>query len=112
MTSLTLTFQFQMYIAYGSALYSGKASTNLHIDMSDAVNCLVYVGFPSDGNPQENAKEVFKEVDKAGMFALTPLTILALGWCTEVLTNAISIKGNLFNFTLFSSEEKLETRRL
>ena len=66
-----------MYIAYGSALYSGKASTNLHIDMSDAVNCLVYVGFPSDGNPQENAKEVFKEVDKAGMFALTPLTILA-----------------------------------
>ena len=66
---LPLTFQFQMYIAYGSALYSGKASTNLHIDMSDAVNCLVYVGFPSDGNPQENAKEVFKEVDKAGMFA-------------------------------------------
>ena len=76
--------------------------------MSDAVNCLVYVGFPSDGNPQENAKEVFKEVDKAGMFALTPLTIL----CTEVLTNAIFIKGNLFNFTFFSSGEKLETRRL
>merc|ERR1719414_1805469 len=56
----------KMYIAYGSALYSGKASTNLHIDMSDAVNCLVYVGFPNDGNVQENAKEVFKEVDKAG----------------------------------------------
>ena len=56
----------KMYIAYGSALYSGKASTNLHIDMSDAVNCLVYVGFPDDGNPQENATEVFKEVDKAG----------------------------------------------
>ena len=61
----------KMYIAYGSALYSGKASTNLHIDMSDAVNCLVYVGFPSDGDPQENAKEVFKEVDKAGTLFTT-----------------------------------------
>ena len=56
----------KMYIAYGSALYSDKGSTNLHIDMSDAVNCLVYVGFPKDGNMEENAKEVFKEVDKAG----------------------------------------------
>ena len=56
----------KMYIAYGSALYSNKGSTNLHIDMSDAVNMLVYVGFPSDGDMQENAKEVFKEVDKAG----------------------------------------------
>ena len=43
-----------------------KGSTNLHIDMSDAVNCLVYVGFPKDGDPKENQKEVFKEVDKAG----------------------------------------------
>ena len=50
----------KMYIAYGSALYSNKGSTNLHIDMSDAVNYLVYVGFPSDGNAEENAKEVFK----------------------------------------------------
>ena len=49
-----------MYIAYGSALYSNKGSTNLHIDMSDAVNYLVYVGFPTDGNAEENAKEVFK----------------------------------------------------
>ena len=55
-----------MYIAYGSALYSSKGSTNLHIDMSDAVNCLVYVGFPKDGDMSRNAKEVFKEVDKAG----------------------------------------------
>ncbi len=56
----------KMYIAYGSALYSAKGSTNLHIDMSDAVNCMVYVGFPEDGNVAENAKEVFKEIDKAG----------------------------------------------
>ncbi len=56
----------KMYIAYGSALYSDKGSTNLHIDMSDAVNCLVYVGVPKDCSVEEQHKEVFKEVDKAG----------------------------------------------
>lgn len=56
----------KMYIAYGSALYSDKGSTNLHIDMSDAVNCLVYVGMPKDGNDRDNMMEVFKEIDKAG----------------------------------------------
>ena len=56
----------KMYIAYGSALYSGKASTNLHIDMSDAVNCLVYVGLPDDGDAKETAKQVLREIDKAG----------------------------------------------
>lgn len=56
----------KMYIAYGSALYPQKGSTNLHIDMSDAVNCLVYVGLPKDGDERENTLEVFKEVDKAG----------------------------------------------
>ena len=61
----------KMYIAYGSALYASKGSTNLHIDMSDAVNCLVYVGFPKDANLEENAKEVFKEVDKAGCDIIT-----------------------------------------
>ena len=58
----------KMYIAYGSALYPHKGSTNLHIDMSDAVNCLVYVGLPKDGDERENTIEVFKEVDKAGMY--------------------------------------------
>ena len=56
----------KMYIAYGSALYSDKGSTNLHIDMSDAVNCLVYVGLPKDGSKLENEKEVYKEIDTAG----------------------------------------------
>ena len=61
----------KMYIAYGSALYPHKGSTNLHIDMSDAVNCLVYVGLPKDGDERENTIEVFKEVDKAGMYYIT-----------------------------------------
>lgn len=56
----------KMYIAYGSALYSDKGSTNLHIDMSDAVNCLVHVGLPLDGDKEESQREVYKEIDKAG----------------------------------------------
>jgi hypothetical protein len=51
---------------FRSALYSNKASTNLHIDMSDAVNLLVYVSSPIDGNRKEDTKEVFKEIDLAG----------------------------------------------
>ncbi len=58
----------KMYIAYGSALYPDKGSTNLHIDMSDAVNCLVYVGLPNDSCRRDNEAEVYKEIDKAGQF--------------------------------------------
>ena len=52
----------KMYIAYGNALYSERASTNLHLDMSDAVNLLVYVGLPDDCDPQENIKCVLEQV--------------------------------------------------
>ena len=65
-----------MYIAYGSALYSNKGSTNLHIDMSDAVNYLVYVGFPTDGNAEENAKEVFKVFKKQWYFVTKIVDLL------------------------------------
>ena len=56
----------KMYIAYGNALYANKASTNLHLDMSDAVNLLVYVGIPSDTDHQENIKLVLQQIDEAG----------------------------------------------
>jgi lysine-specific demethylase 3 len=56
----------KMYIAYGNALYSARASTNLHLDMSDAVNLLVYVGLPDDCDPQENIECVLEQVDEAG----------------------------------------------
>jgi len=56
----------KMYIAYGNALYSERASTNLHLDMSDAVNLLVYVGLPDDCDPRENMKVVLEQVDEAG----------------------------------------------
>ncbi|XP_053671219.1 lysine-specific demethylase 3A [Anopheles nili] len=38
----------KMYSAYGSALHPNKGTTNLHLDISDAVNVMVYVGVPSD----------------------------------------------------------------
>ena len=38
----------KMYVAYGSALNPGVGSTNLHLDMSDAVNIMTYVGIPTD----------------------------------------------------------------
>ena len=56
----------KMYIAYGNALYSNKASTNLHLDMSDAVNLLVHVGIPVDTNPEENIKLALQQIDEAG----------------------------------------------
>ena len=38
----------KMYNAYGSALSPRTGSTNLHLDISDAVNLMVYVGIPWD----------------------------------------------------------------
>ena len=38
----------KMYVAYGAALTPNVGSTNLHLDMSDAVNVMTYVGIPTD----------------------------------------------------------------
>jgi len=46
----------KMYNAYGSALHSNKGTTNLHLDISDAVNVMVYVGIPKDGDSEEQVK--------------------------------------------------------
>ena len=56
----------KMYIAYGSPIYPEYGSTNLHIDMSDAVNLIVYVGIPQDGNKTDHFEEGLKAVDEAG----------------------------------------------
>eukprot|EP00096_Caligus_rogercresseyi_P007459 TRINITY_DN2531_c0_g1_i3.p1 TRINITY_DN2531_c0_g1~~TRINITY_DN2531_c0_g1_i3.p1 ORF type:complete len:355 (-),score=116.97 TRINITY_DN2531_c0_g1_i3:1040-2104(-) len=61
----------KMYIAYGNALYEGTGTTNLHIDMSDACNVLVYVGLPKDGNEEEHYKMGLKQVDASGCDLLT-----------------------------------------
>lgn len=57
----------KMYIAYGSALHQSKGSTNLHIDMSDAVNCMVHVGVAEDVRKDDNDRVVYSDIDKAGM---------------------------------------------
>ena len=56
----------KMYIAYGSPLYPEYGSTNLHLDMSDAVNLIVYVGIPQDGNKDEHFQAGIRAVDEAG----------------------------------------------
>ncbi|KAJ4435833.1 hypothetical protein ANN_18452 [Periplaneta americana] len=61
----------KMYNAYGSALYPTKGTTNLHLDISDAVNVMVYVGIPKDGDNDEHIKEAFRAIDEAGCDILT-----------------------------------------
>lgn len=43
----------KMYNAYGSALYPRIGTTNLHLDISDAVNLMVYVGIPGDDESEQ-----------------------------------------------------------
>lgn len=48
----------KMYHAYGSALHPNKGTTNLHLDISDAVNVMVYVGIPKDADNDEHIKGI------------------------------------------------------
>jgi len=56
----------KMYIAYGSPLYPEYGSTNLHLDMSDAVNLIVYVGIPKGESWQQHYLAGIRAVDEAG----------------------------------------------
>ncbi|XP_054261083.1 lysine-specific demethylase 3A-like [Macrosteles quadrilineatus] len=55
----------KMYIAYGSAIHPTKGTTNLHLDISDAVNVMVYVGIPKDINRDKFIKEAYQAIDEA-----------------------------------------------
>lgn len=46
----------KMYIAYGSGLHLEKGTTNLHLDVSDAVNVMVHVGVVKDEDITEHKK--------------------------------------------------------
>ena len=46
----------KMYIAYGSGVHLDKGTTNLHLDISDAVNLMVYVGVPKDCDNADHHK--------------------------------------------------------
>ncbi|XP_015112860.1 probable JmjC domain-containing histone demethylation protein 2C isoform X3 [Diachasma alloeum] len=61
----------KMYNAYGSAVYSNKGTTNLHLDISDAVNVMVYVGIPQDSDKEQHIAEALRAIDEAGCDVLT-----------------------------------------
>ena len=46
----------KMYIAYGSGTDLEKGTTNLHLDISDAVNVMVHVGVPEDVDNSDHIK--------------------------------------------------------
>ena len=48
----------KMYNAYGSASFPKDSTTNLHLDVSDATNVLVYVGVPSDSKALRQQHEL------------------------------------------------------
>ncbi|XP_054167428.1 lysine-specific demethylase 3B-like [Oppia nitens] len=58
----------KMYSAYGSCQYSDKGTTNLHLDISDAVNVMIFVGIPKESYKTEKdyLQEVQEAVDSAG----------------------------------------------
>ena len=47
----------KMYNAYGSALHPKKGTTYFHLDVSDAVNLMVYVGVPEDDEKNQERGE-------------------------------------------------------
>ncbi|XP_078589368.1 putative JmjC domain-containing histone demethylation protein 2C isoform X1 [Branchiostoma floridae x Branchiostoma japonicum] len=59
----------KMYNAYGSAAHPSEGTTNLHLDISDAVNVMVYVGIPNsddEGNSSiDYEREALKAIDDA-----------------------------------------------
>lgn len=62
----------KMYNAYGSALHPTKGTTNIHLDISDAVNVMVYVSIPKDtGDRDTYIKEAYRAIDEAGCDILT-----------------------------------------
>lgn len=69
----------KMYNAYGSALYPTKGTTNLHLDISDAVNVMVYVGIPQDGNAQLHIEEALKAIDEGGCDSLMRARVRSRG---------------------------------
>lgn len=50
----------KMYAAYGSALHPTNGTTNLHLDISDAVNVMVYVSMPKDEGNRDSFKEAYE----------------------------------------------------
>lgn len=50
----------KMYNAYGSAHHLQKGTTNLHLDISDAVNIMIYVGVPIEFRTEDYRSKIIK----------------------------------------------------
>lgn len=61
----------KMYNAYGSAFHPDKGTTNLHLDISDAVNIMVYVGIPEDSDNKSQISASCKAIAMGGCEFLT-----------------------------------------
>lgn len=63
----------KMYNAYGSASFPSEGTTNLHLDVSDAVNVMVHVGIPDDGpnGRQDHIEAALKAIDDADCDIIT-----------------------------------------
>uniref|UniRef100_A0A182XAG6 [histone H3]-dimethyl-L-lysine(9) demethylase n=1 Tax=Anopheles quadriannulatus TaxID=34691 RepID=A0A182XAG6_ANOQN len=61
----------KMYSAYGSALHPTKGTTNLHLDISDAVNVMVYVGVPRDVPSARYNEKIVELIDSEDCDYLT-----------------------------------------
>ncbi|KAL8562748.1 hypothetical protein ACOMHN_022623 [Nucella lapillus] len=63
----------KMYNAYGSAKFPKEGTTNLHLDISDAVNVLVHVGVANDrpAGQKEHEEAAVRAIDEAGCDSIT-----------------------------------------
>lgn len=61
----------KMYNAYGSAFHPDKGTTNLHLDISDAVNIMVYVGIPEDSDSKSQISASCRAIAMGGCEFLT-----------------------------------------
>lgn len=61
----------KMYNAYGSALHPDKGTTNLHLDISDAVNIMVYVGIPEDTDCKIQLTATQRAIEQGGCDYIT-----------------------------------------
>ncbi|OQV11506.1 Lysine-specific demethylase 3B [Hypsibius exemplaris] len=68
----------KMYAAYSSSTHPESATTNLHVDISDAINVIVYVGRPFGEGAKETVKAVSDALEKLNLDTVV-LTRLRLG---------------------------------
>ncbi|XP_023930882.1 lysine-specific demethylase 3A-like isoform X2 [Lingula anatina] len=66
----------KMYNAYGLAHKTETGTTNLHLDVSDAVNVMMYVGIPVDD--KEEYERAIRAINEAGADLLTKRRVVEM----------------------------------